>query len=118
MSGAEAGAEAFKARERCGWGEKAESYGLLTGRVSIRLVEPLLDAAGVAAGTHVLDVGTGPGYAGGLPERTRFLGILLDALRACGVADGRAAAPGPDPFRFAGDDEFRGLLRGAGSRRW
>jgi SAM-dependent methyltransferase len=47
-----------------------------------------------------------------VPENTRFLGILRDALRVCGVADGEAT--GPDPFRFAGDDEFRGLLRGVG----
>lgn len=46
-----------------------------------------------------------------LPERNRFLGILVDALRACGVATGQEAPPGPDPFRFASDDEFRGLLR-------
>src|SRR3954462_8717132 len=57
------GAEAFKELERAGWAEKAESYGLLTGRITARLVEPLLDAAGVAAGTRVLDVGSGPGYA-------------------------------------------------------
>src|SRR3954454_12133620 len=47
-----------------------------------------------------------------VPEHTRFLGILRDALRACGVPDGEAT--GPDPFRFADNDEFRGLLRGAG----
>jgi SAM-dependent methyltransferase len=63
MSGRAAGAQAFKALERAGWSEKAETYGLLTGRITARLVEPLLDAAGVAAGMHVLDVGTGPGYA-------------------------------------------------------
>jgi SAM-dependent methyltransferase len=34
----------------------------VTGRVTRRLVEPLLDAARVGAGTRVLDVATGPGY--------------------------------------------------------
>ncbi len=190
-------ADSLKSLERAGWSERAESYGLLTGRITARLAEPLLDAAGVAAGSQVLDVGTGPGYAasraadrgavatgvdiademvalarrrhgaisfrradaeelpfrdrsfdalvgnlvinhlprperavhefarvlarsGGMalstwdvPENSRFLGILLDALRACGLADGGEAATGPDPFRFAGDDEFRRLLRGA-----
>jgi SAM-dependent methyltransferase len=194
----EAGAEVVKAQERAGWGDKAESYGLLTGRITARLVEPLLDAAGVTAGRHLLDVGTGPGYAAqraaergavvrgvdiaeemvalarrrngaieflradaedlpfpehtfdglvgncvinhlprperairefarvltpegeiaistwDLPDRNRFLGILLDALRACGIADRQEVGAGPDPFRFANDDEFRGLLRGAG----
>ena len=55
--------EAFKALERHGWAAKAESYDLLTGRITARFVEPLLDAAGVGAGLHVLDVGSGPGYA-------------------------------------------------------
>jgi SAM-dependent methyltransferase len=49
--------------QRGGWGEKAESYGLLTGRITARFVEMLLDAAGVAAGKRLLDVATGPGYA-------------------------------------------------------
>ena len=191
-------ADALKSLERTGWSEKAESYGLLTGRITAQLVETLLDAAGVAAGSHVLDVGSGPGYAAGraadrgavatgvdiademvalarrrhgaiqflradaeelpfpdrsfdalvgnlvinhlprperavgelarvltpgggmalstwdVPQNTRFLGILLDAVRACGVADRHETLPGSDPFRFADDDEFRGLLRGAG----
>jgi ubiquinone/menaquinone biosynthesis C-methylase UbiE len=187
----------FRTLERKGWGEKADSYGLLTGRITSQLVEPLLDAAGVAAGTRALDVGTGPGYAveraadrgaaatgvdiaeemvalarrrttgvrllradaedlpfaessfdalvgnlvinhvpqperaarefarvlvpdGGIalsswdvPDRNRFLGILLDAVRACGVTEGRAAGD-PDPVRFADDGEFRELLSGTG----
>jgi SAM-dependent methyltransferase len=191
-------AEAVKALERAGWGEKAESYGLLTGRITARVVEPLLDAAGVVTGMRVLDVGTGPGYAarrasergavatgvdiadevlavarrsqggirfllgdaedlpfagrsfnalvcnfginhfprperairefarvvtpgGGialsawdLPERNRFLGILVDALRACCVTRPREALAGPDPYRFADEDELRTLLHGAG----
>ncbi len=52
-----------KRLERAGWGERAESYGLLTGRITARLVEPLLDAAGIRPGTRLLDVGTGPGTA-------------------------------------------------------
>jgi SAM-dependent methyltransferase len=191
-------AEAVKALEQAGWSERAESYGLLTGRITARFVEPLLDAAGVGAGMRVLDVGTGPGYAarraaergavaigvdiadelvalarrrhsgihflrgdaedlpftgrsfdalvcnfainhiprperaigefarvlrpgGGialstwdLPERNRFLGILVDALRACGVSRPQETVAGPDPYRFADDDELRALLRDAG----
>jgi SAM-dependent methyltransferase len=191
-------AEAFKELERAGWAERAETYGLLTGRITARLVEPLLDAAGVAAGTRLLDVGTGPGYAaeqatrrgafatgvdiadelvalarrrhpgirflradaedlpfaersfdalvsnftinhlprpeqairefarvvaprGGIalsawdrPERNRFLGILVDALRASGVTRPPEASAGPDPYRFADDNELRGLLHIAG----
>ena len=190
-------AGAFKALEQTGWGERADTYGLLTGRITTQLVEPLLDAAGVAAGKRVLDVGTGPGYAAArasergaaatgvdiademvalarrrnpgvhflradaedlpfadgsfdavvgnlvinhvpspervirelarvlapqgaialstwdVPERNRFLGILLDALRACGGAQ-PAAAGDPDPLRFAAEGEFRRLLSEAG----
>jgi SAM-dependent methyltransferase len=189
-------AEAVKALERAGWSEKAESYDLLTGRITARFVDQLLDAARVAAGMRVLDAGSGPGHAAAraaqrgavstgvdiadevvalarrrhrgirflradaealpfpersfdavvcnfainhlprpehameefarvvapngaialsawdLPERNRFLGILVDALRACGVSRRRGA--GPDPYRFADEDELRGLLCGAG----
>lgn len=192
----DAGAEAFRAFERSGWGRRAETYGLLTGKITARLVEPLLDAAGVVAGARLLDVGTGPGDAAGraarrgavvtgvdiadelvalasrrhpeihfvrgdaedlpfgdgsfdalvsnfainhlprperamrefnrvlvsggglalsawdLPERNRIIGVLVDALRACGVHG--LAPPGPDPYRFADDDEFRALLSDAG----
>jgi SAM-dependent methyltransferase len=191
-------AEAVKAFERAGWSAKAETYGLRTGRITARLVEPLLDAAGVTGGTRVLDVGTGPGYAaeqatqrravatgvdiadevlalarrrhrgirfvpgdaedlpfaagsfdalvsnfaidhlprperairefarvvvpGGAiavsawegPARNRFLGILVDALRASGVARPQEGSAGPGPHRFAEDDELRGLMRMAG----
>jgi SAM-dependent methyltransferase len=191
-------AEGFKALERAGWGARAETYGCLTGQITARLVEPLLDAAGVAAGMSVLDVGTGPGYAaqraaqrgavatgvdiadellalarrshpgidflrgdaedlpfadrsfdalvcnftinhlpqperailefgrvvvpgGGVAlsawdvsERNRFLGIMVDALRECGVTGSQEAVAGPDPYRFADDAEFCSLLRGAG----
>jgi SAM-dependent methyltransferase len=188
-------AEAVKALERAGWCERAESYGLLTGRITSRFVEPMLDAAGASAGMRLLDVGSGPGDAarrasergavatgvdiadeflalarrrhrgvrflradaedlpfpdrtfdavvcgfsvqhfpqperamgelarvavpGGTialstwdrPERNRFLGILVDALRACGVV---RLETGPDPYRFADDDELRALLHSAG----
>jgi SAM-dependent methyltransferase len=198
VSDGAARAQAFKALERAGWSEKAETYGLLTGRITARLVEPLLDAAGVAVGMRVLDVGTGPGYTarqaaergavatgvdiaeemvalargrngavaflradaeelpfparsfdalvgnlvvnhlprperavrefvrvlgpeGALalstwdrPERNRFRGILVDAIAQCGVTRPREAPAGPDPHRFADDDEFRVLLRRAG----
>jgi SAM-dependent methyltransferase len=181
-----------------GWGAKAATYGRLTGQITDRVVEPLLDAAEVAAGTRMLDVATGPGYAarraaqrgaeatgvdlaeemvalarrrngalrflradaeelpfeassfdalvcnfginhlpaperairefarvvrpGGWialstwdrPERNRFLGITIDALRDCGLAYEQEASSAPDPLRFADDGEFRGLLEGAG----
>ncbi len=191
-------AESFKALERAGWGARAQTYDDLTGRITARIVEPLLDAAGVGVGMTILDVGTGPGYAarraaerravatgvdiadelvalarrrhpgirflvadaeelpfaersfdalvcnftinhlprpelamqefarvvvpGGrlalsawdVSERNRVLGILVDAVRACHSTGSQPAAPGPDPYRFADDDQFRELLLGAG----
>jgi SAM-dependent methyltransferase len=52
--------EAFKAFEADGWSARAQTYDGLTGAITARLVEPLLDAAGVR-GDAVLDVATGPG---------------------------------------------------------
>ena len=53
---------AFEAFEAQGWEAKADGYDRLLGRITGRFVEPLLDAAGVGAGTRVLDLATGPGY--------------------------------------------------------
>jgi SAM-dependent methyltransferase len=58
-------AEAFKAFEAERWGAKADSYDRLTGQVTRRLVEALLEAAAVGAETRVLDVATGPGHLAG-----------------------------------------------------
>ncbi len=57
------GADAFNAFEAAGWERQAPTYDSFIGRVTSRVVDPLLDAAGVAASTRVLDVATGPGYA-------------------------------------------------------
>jgi ubiquinone/menaquinone biosynthesis C-methylase UbiE len=56
-------AREVKALERAAWSEKARSYTMLTGQITTRFVDPLLDAAGAEAGIRLLDVGTGPGYA-------------------------------------------------------
>ena len=53
---------AFNAFEAAGW-EKAHGYDRFLGRITSRLVDPLLDAAGVQAGTRTLDLASGPGYA-------------------------------------------------------
>ena len=44
-------AEEFKRFEAEGWGRKAESYASLTGALTTRVVEPLLDAAGGGRGS-------------------------------------------------------------------
>ena len=56
-------ADAFTAFERTGWEHQAPTYDDVIGRVTSRLVGPLLNAAGVQQGSRVLDLATGPGYA-------------------------------------------------------
>lgn len=51
----------FKAFESAGWADRAATYDDLMGAVTARLTEPLLDAAGVAEGTRLLDAACGPG---------------------------------------------------------
>ena len=55
--------DAFNTFEATGWERQARTYGDVVGRVTSRLVDPLLDAAGVGPGRRVLDLATGPGYA-------------------------------------------------------
>jgi SAM-dependent methyltransferase len=59
-------AEAFNAFEAEGWESKAAGYDEFFGRITGRVVQPLLDAAEVGPGSRVLDVATGPGYAAAL----------------------------------------------------
>jgi SAM-dependent methyltransferase len=58
--------DAFNAFEAAGWESKAAGYDQFFGRITGRVIEPLLDAAGVNSGTRVLDVATGPGYSAAL----------------------------------------------------
>jgi SAM-dependent methyltransferase len=55
-------AEAFNAFEAAGWGKQAAGYEDFFGPITTRLVDPLLDAAGVGRDKRVLDVASGPGY--------------------------------------------------------
>jgi ubiquinone/menaquinone biosynthesis C-methylase UbiE len=189
------GAEEFKAFEAAGWSQRATTYGRVTGAITARFIDPLLDAARVGAGMRVLDVATGPGHvaaaaaargavpvgvdvaegmlavarrdhpqlefrpgdaealpiadaifdaavggfvlnhlprpdvaaaelaralaSGGrvalsvwdVPEHTRFIGLVGDAVARAG---GSRTVAGPDPFRFADDARFRALLDNAG----
>jgi SAM-dependent methyltransferase len=52
---------AFKAFEAAGWSDRAGTYDALMARATAFAIEPLLDAAGVAPGMRVLDVGCGLG---------------------------------------------------------
>jgi SAM-dependent methyltransferase len=54
--------EAFKRFEAEGWSAQAATYGDLSGAITSRFAEPLLDAARVRHDQRLLDVATGPGY--------------------------------------------------------
>ncbi|WP_367322663.1 class I SAM-dependent methyltransferase [Streptomyces sp. HUAS ZL42] len=55
--------EAFDAAEREMWDGRAEVYAASFARLCAHPVQALLDAAGVSAGTYLLDAGTGTGVA-------------------------------------------------------
>ena len=83
-------AACFKAFEAEGWTRKAKTYNRLTGLVTARLVEPLLDAAGVGFGTRLLDVGCGPGHIAAAAAVRGAVPIGLDAAAGMvAVARGR-----------------------------
>lgn len=46
-----------------------------------------------------------------VPERARFLGVLVDAVAEAGAAPPQDVPAGPPIFRFSDDDEFAALLR-------
>src|SRR5439155_5215278 len=51
------------------------------------------------------------------PDRMLYMGLIGQAMEAAEVEDDEAAAgipAGPDPYRFADEDEFRAVLEGAG----
>src|SRR3954462_14213403 len=70
---------AFTAFEAEGWTRKAATYDRLTGRATARLIEPLLDAAGVQSGTRLLDVAGGPGRCAAAAAARGAVPLGLDA---------------------------------------
>ena len=60
---AEIDAEKFNEFERAGWADNSsDAYDRVFGPVTRRVIDDLLDAAGVRSETRLLDVATGPGY--------------------------------------------------------
>ena len=109
MSGAD-DSRAFKDFEAAGWSRNAAGYGALTGRITAHVADPLLDAARVATGTSVVDVGCGRGdlCAAAAARGARPTGVdLADGM----VAAARSAHPGLD-FRV-GDAEGLPFATGA-----
>ena len=73
----------FDAYERRLWAGRATAYERGFARLTAHTAEPLLDAAGVTAGTRLLDVGTGPGVVAGAAE------VYLSRVGSNGVVIGR-----------------------------
>jgi len=78
----------FKAFEAAGWSDRAATFETLVARATAEAIEPLLDAAGVGAGTRVLDVGCGLGALaaaaaarGAQPTGVDLASGMLDAAR-------------------------------------
>jgi ubiquinone/menaquinone biosynthesis C-methylase UbiE len=71
-------ARRFTALEAAGWSERADVYDRLTARITLALAGPLLDAAGVGAGTRVLDLGCGTGVVCGLAAERGALATGVD----------------------------------------
>ena len=76
----------YKAFESAGWSERADSFDTLVGRATAAAIEPLLDAAGVASGMRVVEVGCGVGT---LAAAAAARGA---AVTGTDIADGMVAA--------------------------
>jgi SAM-dependent methyltransferase len=74
--------EAFIAFEAAGWERQAPTYGDFLGQITRQVVPELLDAAGVTAGSQVLDLATGPGYAAGEAARRGAVVVGVDIAPA------------------------------------
>ena len=71
--------QAYREFERSGWNRSARKYADAFGRSTAPFAEPLLDAAGVVAGTRLLDVACGPGdlAAGASSRGAETVGVDL-----------------------------------------
>jgi SAM-dependent methyltransferase len=62
--------ETFREQELAGWNAKAGAYDKYAGRITVQIVEALLNAARVVPKAKLLDIACGPGYlAGAAAER-------------------------------------------------
>src|SRR5262245_52112537 len=71
-------ARAFHDFEHAGWERAAAYYQATFGTLTLQTVDALLDAAGVQAGTNLLDVATGPGYVAGTASRRGAVVVGVD----------------------------------------
>src|SRR4051794_26626066 len=109
--------EAFKEFEVAGWREpgRGEAYDAVVGRVTARVAEPLLDAAGVRAGTSLLDVATGTGHIAGIAAARGAHTVGVDIseqmlARARQLYDNVEFALGDAEKLAFGDDTFDAVV--------
>lgn len=100
--------EAIRSFEHAGWQRAASSYGSSFAHATARYIEPLLQAAKISSGQHVLDVACGPGdlaaaasargaIAHGLDFSAEMVGIARSAHPEIDVTEGDAEKlPYPD----------------------
>jgi SAM-dependent methyltransferase len=100
--------EAIRAFEHAGWQRAASTYGNSFARATAPYIAPLLEAAEVSPGQHVLDVACGPGHlaaaasargaiAHGLDFSAEMVGIVRSAHPEVVVTEGDAEdLPYPD----------------------
>ena len=74
----QAASNAFTSFECDGWRKAAVAYAGAWGRLTTQAIPRLLDAAGVRAGSRVLDVACGPGFAAGAAAERGAVAAGLD----------------------------------------
>ncbi|MBL4783602.1 MAG: methyltransferase domain-containing protein [Porticoccaceae bacterium] len=92
----------FKDLELKGWNQKARDYGDFAGQITRQVVEPLLDAVKVTAGTVFLDIATGPGYTAGAAQARGAIATGVDFSSA--MID-EASRNYPSALFYEGDAE-------------
>ena len=84
--------KAFHDFENAGWERAAEFYGDAFGALTAQTAPALLDAAGAAAGTRLLDVASGPGFIAAAASQRGAAVTGLDFARAM-VVEARRRHP-------------------------
>jgi SAM-dependent methyltransferase len=84
--------EAVREFERAGWNRAAAAYERSFATATRQFIEPLLDAAGIEAGSGVLDLCCGPGFVGAAARTRGAIVSGLDFSPAM-LAEARARFP-------------------------
>ena len=87
--------DAFNQFEADGWQKQSAGYADFFGPITTRVVDQLLDAARVSAGSRMLDVAFGPGYVAGRAAERGASVVGVDVAEAM-IALAHDLHPGPD----------------------